>query len=163
MMAIDGAVPANTGVVLRGTPGETYTLTGTNSDAATIEDNALVAVVEATHVNQTATVGDDEYTNFMMSGGKFVKIAASDDPDVKMPANRAYLQILTSALPTDQSARSITLSSDNEATGIIPMDDGRRNMEDVKGALYDLQGRRINGRPTTKGLYIVNGKLVVIK
>ncbi len=159
MMAIDGAVPANTGVVLRGTPGETYTLTGTNSDAATIEDNALVAVVEATHVNQTA--GD--YTNFMMSGGKFIKIAASDDPDVKMPANRAYLQILTSALPTDQSARSITLSWDNEATGIIPMDDGRRKMEDVKGALYDLQGRRINGRPTTKGLYIVNGKLVVIK
>ena len=159
MVAIDGAVPANTGVVLRGTPDETYTLTGTNSDAATIEDNALVAVVEATHVNQT----DGDYTNFMMSGGKFVKIAASDDPDVKMPANRAYLQILTSALPTGTSARSITLSWDNEATGIIPMDDGRRNMEDVKGALYDLQGRRINGRPTTKGLYIVNGKLVVIK
>ena len=31
VVAIDDAVPANTGVVLRGTPGETYTLTGTNS------------------------------------------------------------------------------------------------------------------------------------
>lgn len=31
VVAIDDAVPANTGVVLRGTPGETYKLTGTNS------------------------------------------------------------------------------------------------------------------------------------
>lgn len=28
---------------------------------------------------------------------------------------------------------------------------------------YDLQGRRVSGKPTQPGLYIVNGKLVVIK
>lgn len=27
---------------------------------------------------------------------------------------------------------------------------------------YDLQGRRVSGKPMQKGLYIVNGKLVVI-
>ena len=36
---------------------------------------------------------------------------------------------------------------------------------ELSGAIYDLQGRKIaNGqKPTAKGLYIVNGKKVVIK
>ena len=29
--------------------------------------------------------------------------------------------------------------------------------------VYDLQGRMINGRPTQQGIYIVNGKKIVIK
>lgn len=160
---IDGVVPANTGVLLKGTPGETYTLTGTNSDAATVEGNALVAVTEATHVKQVS--GD--YTNFMMSGGTFIKIEASDDPNVKMPANRAYLKILTSVLPPSDpsSARGITLSWDDDATSISEMEKWR-NGENEK--FYDLQGRLIvNGKLSNgklpKGLYINNGRKVVIK
>jgi hypothetical protein len=150
---IVGAVPANTGVVLKGEPGRTYTLTGTNSDAATLEGNALVAVVEATHVDATSGL----YTNFMMSGGQFIKIEASSDPEVKMPANRAYLQILTSALPS--LARPITLNWENDATGIS--DNKRETI--TNNHCYDLQGRCISGKPSTKGLYIVNGKKIIIK
>ena len=159
---IDGVVPANTGVLLKGTPGETYTLTGTNNEAATVTDNALVAVTEATHVDPI----DGDYTNFMMSGGTFIKIEASDDPNVKMPANRAYLKILTSELPSGQSsARGITLSWDDDATGISEMEKWR-NGENEK--FYDLQGRLIvNGKLSNgklpKGLYINNGRKVVIK
>ena len=158
---IDGVVPANTGVLLKGTPGETYTLTRTNSDAATVEGNALVAVTEATHVDPI----DGDYTNFMMSGGTFIKIEASDD-DVKMPANRAYLQILTSQIdPEPVSARGITLSWDDDATSISEMEKWR-NGENEK--FYDLQGRLIvNGKLSNgklpKGLYINNGRKVVIK
>jgi hypothetical protein len=150
-------VPANTGVVLRGTAGKTYTLTGTNRDAATITDNALVAVTEATHVNQI----DGQYTNFMMSGGMFVKIEASSDANVKMPANRAYLQILTSALPSDSDdpslARSIVLNWDDDATGIQAVRDSRPAVD----GYYNLAGQRV-AHPT-KGLYIVGGRKVVIK
>ena len=159
---IDGVVPANTGVLLKGTPNQTYTLTRTNSDAATVEGNALVAVTEATHVDPI----DGNYTNFMMSGGKFIKIEASDDPNVKMPANRAYLKILTSELPSDPSlARDITLSWDDDATSISEMEKWR-NGENEK--FYDLQGRLIvNGKLSNgklpKGLYINNGRKVVIK
>ena len=32
-----------------------------------------------------------------------------------------------------------------------------------EGAVYDLQGRRLLGKPTAKGIYIINGKLVVMK
>ena len=158
---IDGVVPANTGVLLKGTPNQTYTLTRTNSDAATVEGNALVAVTEATHVDPI----DGNYTNFMMSGGKFILIAASDD-DVKMPANRAYLQILTSQIdPEPVSARGITLSWDDDATSISEMEKWR-NGENEK--FYDLQGRLIvNGKLSNgklpKGLYINNGRKVVIK
>ena len=154
VVAIEGAVPANTGVILKGEPGETYTLTGTNSEAASVTDNALVAVTEATHVD--ATSGD--YTNFMMSGGKFIKIATSDE-SVKMPANKAYLQILTSALPSDPTqARDIVLSWDEEdPTGINEV---RGKKEDVRGEIYNLSGQRVS-KPT-KGLYIIGGKKVFL-
>ena len=148
---IDGVVPANTGVLLKGTPGETYTLTGTNNEAATVTDNALIAVVEATHVDQT--VG--EYTNFMMSGGKFVKIAASSNPDDKIPANRAYLPILTSALPTG-SGQSITLNWDEE-TGVKAV----RNAQFMVNSYYTLDGRKLDGAPSKGGVYINNGKKVI--
>ena len=46
----------------------------------------------------------------------------------------------------------------DEATGI---DATLMNSEKVDGVVYDLQGRRV-AQPT-KGLYIVNGKKVVIK
>ena len=106
VVAINGPVPANTGVLLKGTPNETYTLTGTNNEAATVTDNALVAVTEATHVEPI----DDDYTNFMLKSGTFITIANSEE-SVKMPANKAYLQILTSQIdPDPASARAIRLS-----------------------------------------------------
>ena len=106
VVAINGPVPANTGVLLKGTPNETYTLTGTNNEAATVTDNALVAVTEATHVEPI----DDDYTNFMLKSGTFITIANSEE-SVKMPANKAYLQILTSQIdPEPASARAIRLS-----------------------------------------------------
>ena len=47
------------------------------------------------------------------------------------------------------------------ATTTTGIADVRSKMEDVRGEIYDLQGRRV-AQPT-KGLYIVNGKKVVIK
>jgi hypothetical protein len=44
---------------------------------------------------------------------------------------------------------------------------GIREMSDVRGkrsdSWYDLQGRKLNGKPAQKGVYIYNGKTVVIK
>ena len=101
-------VPAATGVLLEGEPGATFTLTGACGEAPTITDNELVAVTESTHINAT----DGSYTNFMMSGGKFIRIA-DESEDVKMPANRAYLPLLTDAVG---NAKNITLLW--ETTGI---------------------------------------------
>ena len=35
--------------------------------------------------------------------------------------------------------------------------------EESAAAWYDLQGRRLSGQPTAKGLYIHNGKKIVVK
>jgi len=45
-------------------------------------------------------------------------------------------------------------------TGVETMSDGRGKMSD---AWYDLQGRKLNFKPTQKGVYINNGKMRVIK
>ena len=44
-------------------------------------------------------------------------------------------------------------------TGIETMSDGKSKMPDV---WYDLQGRKFNGKPTQKGVYINNGIKVVV-
>ncbi len=148
---VEGTIPANTGVLMKGIGGETYTLVASSQTPEAIEGNALIAVVEATHVDQT--VG--EYTNFMMSGGKFVKIAASSNPNDKIPANRAYLPILTSALPAG-SGQSITLNWDEE-TGVKAV----RNAQFMINSYYTLDGRKRNGAPSKGGVYINNGKKVI--
>ena len=150
---ITGAIPANTGVLLRGDAGEAYTITASSETPEAISDNALVAVTEATHVDQT----DGDYTNFMMKGGKFIKIAASSNPDDKLPANRAYLPILTSALSTIGS-NSIEVKWDEETS--ISNVNGNGNVNH-KDAWYSLDGRKLNGIPAKGGVYINNGKKVV--
>ena len=154
--SISGVVPEQTGLLLRGEAGKTYVITATDEVPATIEGNALVAVVEPTHVEPTA--GD--YTNFMLSGGKFIKIASAET-GVKMPANKAYLQILTSAL-TVAPAPGITLLWDDGWTTAIP------EMSSEQGAIthgdwYTLDGRKLDCKPTKKGLYIHRGRKVVIR
>ncbi len=47
-----------------------------------------------------------------------------------------------------------------DETGIFMMSDGIGKMEDV---WYDLQGRKLSGKPTQKGIYIVGGKKVIVK
>ena len=46
-------------------------------------------------------------------------------------------------------------------TGINAIESSKLKVESSR--FYDLQGRPLNGMPTTKGLYIVNGKKVVVK
>ena len=36
-------------------------------------------------------------------------------------------------------------------------------LHQLSGSVYDLQGRRLDGLPTNKGIYIQNGKKVVVK
>lgn len=142
----NNVIPANTGVLIRGEAGA-YTLSATNATAATVEDNALVAVTEATHVDATSS----QFTNFMLSSGKFIKIAASSDPNVKMPANKAYLQLALG----NTSSKEFTLLWDEDPTAIKFESSEVRKSESI----YDLQGRKVTN-PEKGRLYIINGKVV---
>ena len=52
-----------------------------------------------------------------------------------------------------------------DATGIPNLNDLKdlKDLNVLNAIYYDLSGRRINGQPTEAGIYIVNGKKVVIK
>ncbi len=72
-------------------------------------------------------------------------------------ACRAYFQLDDGQL----YARQFVLNfGDGDASGIETMSDGRGEMSDV---WYSLDGRKLDGKPVQRGLYINNGRKVVIK
>ena len=76
------------------------------------------------------------------------------DNGVIVPAGKCYLEIKKSTGAPDYLA----FYFGDETTGI---NDVRSKVADVRGEVYDLLGRKV-AQPT-KGLYIVNGRKVVIK
>ncbi len=52
------------------------------------------------------------------------------------------------------------ISMDN---GQWKMDNGRWTMDNEAGAWYDLSGRKLDGKPAQKGVYINNGRKVIIE
>jgi hypothetical protein len=61
-------------------------------------------------------------------------------------------------------ARSFVLNlGDGETTGIQEVIGVNEVGEVSDDSWYSLDGRRLSGRPTAKGLYIVNGKKMFIK
>ena len=48
-------------------------------------------------------------------------------------------------------------------TSIKGIDNSQFTIDNWAGAWYTLDGRKLDAKPTTKGVYVVNGKLVVIK
>ena len=73
-----------------------------------------------------------------------------------IPGNKAFL-VLTNA---EAQAKGFVLEfEDGGTTGIETIESSKNSTED--GVYYDLQGRRVEN--PTRGVYIVNGKKVVIK
>jgi len=133
------AVAPNTGLILVATAADSYDIpvaaTGTDISAS----NLLQAAVSA-----TAVTADQAYG---LNDGKFKKLNAGT-----IPAGKAYL--LASSIT---SAPELNIDFGGNATGINEVKDSQF----MVNGYYDLQGRKV-AQPT-KGLYIVNGKKVVIK
>ena len=147
--ALDQTVPANTGILLEGTPSASVNIPVVASGTA-VAGNAF-------EVNTTGTTfsgdGDYYYFGLVKNTLTFRKFTPSS---VAIPASKAYLKVLKSSV--DAGARELNVVFEDEATGIsaIPM-----NSEVMNNNYFDLQGRRV-AQPT-KGLYIVNGKKIIIK
>lgn len=146
-------VPANTGLLLRNALGEDQgAVAAVNvpviASAAAVSENALVAVDTEIAQLPTETTG---YVNYILNkvNGNLGFYKANNQ---KVAAGKAYLQV-----PATAARASFAISFDNETTGIENIEHSALNIENY----YDLQGRRV-AQPQ-KGLYIVNGKKVVIK
>ena len=142
--AIDKAVPANTPLLLKGTANQTYYIPMAGSGASAVSGNLLVAGTG------TAVSSESGKTKYVLSVADekavFKKIGTAG---ATVPAGKAYLEF-----SEEISARGLFL--DGDATAIKNIKVGSDD-----NIYYDLQGRRV--LYPTKGLYIVNGKTVVVK
>ena len=143
-------VPANTGIVVKG-DANTYTIPWGAGE--TVVANILVGVTENTVLNKV----DGDYTNYILAkkNNKLGFYAVSDGSTLS--AGKAYLPLPTAQLPSGAGARQFTMVFDDETTGVQQIQSDVKSNDDY----YDLQGRRVS--MPTHGLYIVNGKKVIIK
>ena len=148
------AAKAGEGLVLKvDEAGVQYSFNVPSTTPATI-DNLLIGVTEAQVI--TETTGD--YTNFILTNGStgigFYKTSGGT-----IAAGKAYLQ-----LPTVSSTRDITMNFvDDDVTGISDMN--CEKLDASKAAVYNLKGQRLQSTDNIRqsGIYIVNGKKVVVK
>ena len=122
------------------------------------EVSKTAVTVETTAVDFVPTLGLTEVTGdpkeILFIGGGNQLLHPSSLPD-NMKGFRAYFQLKGNAA----SASSFSIDfGDGETTGI---DDVRSQMSDVGGEVYNLNGQRV-AQPA-KGVYVVNGKKVIIK
>ena len=142
---VTSKVPANTGLLLKGTAGTCYTIPLADSGTAPA-GNLLKA---GTGANVSPESGKTKYA-LSVAGGEacFKKITAPR----AIPVGKAYLQF------NETIAAHEFLGLDGDATGISNL---TPSLSKGEGEYFDLQGRKV-AQPT-KGLYIVNGHKVVIK
>lgn len=114
-----------------------------NNSITTAEGYTLQFVTETTEL-----ASDDSYDYYGFQGGQFVKAAyATVNPF------RSYIKVAKSA-----NAPATLIWTDDEATGISSL---KADIQNGKADVYDLQGRRVLN--PVRGLYIVNGKKVIVK
>ena len=146
-----------------GKPYLVYLGSGLNVVNPTFEDVTIVSgttTTETTYanfmpvMNPTSLTGGDKSILFVTGGNKLTYPNTNNS----MKGFRAYFQLLGDAA---SGAREFVMDfGDGEVTGIINSQLSIVNSSDT-GMCYDLQGRRVQN--PAKGLYIVNGKKVVIK
>lgn len=149
-------IKANNGVLLLGEAGKSYDLwaysgriasgmpvaTSDNKDYGS--SNRLEPVVEKKHYES------GHY--FVLQNNEFHSILAEGD-EVKVPAGKAVLHLGNE----ETGANARVLKIDDSATGVRAIDNGQLTIDNY----YDLSGRRVD-KPT-KGIYVKNGKKVVVK
>ena len=142
----DRIVNVGTAVVLKSTGNPVMTLTSsTSSDGQTNNLNGVTTLAGVTAAEPSTTY----VLNNKSAGVGFYKLKSENT----IGYGKAYLTY------SGGNAREFFLF--DEATGIEAIDNGQWIMDNEAGVVYDLQGRRV-AQPA-KGLYIVNGKKVIIK
>lgn len=150
-------IPANTGVIIQGNSG-TYTFPRYRGTVDPIPANLLrgsltnitpakalqEANASSTSIVMTLGLGGNGYVGFYKYTGKTLN------------ANRAYL-IYDKGAQSNLNMLSIG-GMGGEFTGINDVD-----ARFDEGAWYTLQGVRLNGKPLQRGVYLHNGKAVVVK
>ena len=159
-------IPAYTGVLLRAVGGETptaaagaaedfyYTIGEKDINAPVTGETVRMRGVYERDLVLTSTPG----TWYVMQQGEFRKLPTTAATPIRIPAHRAYLELPAQAA----GAKAMLFFND----GPVPTEIDAFGLDDVlkpedASPVYDLQGRRVAS--PSKGIYVRNGKKVVIK
>ena len=140
------------GYILKGSAG-TYTVKVVDDEHASYPSATYLKGQVSAGTVAASTTGKYHYIFAKNSSSQigFFKLKADHD----LGANKAYLETDDDIAPT--SGARVEMLFDGETTGISQIDNGQWTTDNY----YDLQGRKV-AQPT-HGLYVVNGKKVVIK
>ena len=146
---------ANEGVLLKGEVGGTYTYQIAETDPGLYTGNRVIGVREDTTLVQTESDGksnwvlQSDYKLHLVSNGTIKSgrayVHETNDGDTNFGAKGIYL--------------SFALNEENNTTGIDSVENKKADEENV---YYTLSGVRVIN-PTEKGVYIKNGKKVIIR
>lgn len=141
-------VPALTPILVKnvGDTDQTFLLIPTTTQETVSFYNGFKGTLEAT----TIAASDDTKNNYAFNGQQFVWVKDA----IAIGANKAWLEIPAAAA----AARSLSIVF-GDATGVRSIDNGQLTIDNW----YDLNGRKLDGMPTKKGIYIMNGRKVVIR
>ena len=81
----------------------------------------------------------------------------------ELNAFRAYFKIGEDGAASAREITDFNIHFEDESTGIVSVHSSQSIVHSEADAWYTLDGRKLQGKPTKKGMYIVNGRKVVIK
>ena len=150
---ITGSVKGGTGLFLMGTPGATVTLTSVASSNE-LSGNLLKGTLAPTYVGAGEVYG--------LKNNQFVPSSSAG----KISAGKAYLD--AEDIPDVSEAKALIFVFEDTTTGIeaihsedSSMNNGQWTMDNAK--IFNLAGQRLDNSQLRKGIYIVNGKKVLVK
>ncbi len=149
----DGIIPAETGVVIRGTKGQ-YLFSKSASEGTEVNGNLLYGYAGDAEYAEVA-LPEDGSTNYVLTVNEGNAGFYKKDTGFKVYNHKAYLNV-----PATQNGAAMTLrlrfDNNDGTTDIMELPTSPLG---VKPVIYDLSGRRVE--KAGKGVYIVNGKKVV--
>lgn len=149
--------PAGEGLMLKGTANETFYVPALfNLTPEALTGNSLKGLTKITEVETT----DGAYTNFILSQQNGVVAWYPLAAKYALKAHSAYLQLPTDDVFTNDGTRAIGMEfEDGVTTGFIQIaTDGTED-----GDWYGIDGIKFNQKPTQRGVYINNGRKVIVK
>lgn len=142
-------VPANTGLILKGTAGSenTYSIETTDDDTLDdVSENMLTSNTTGTYTVETGNV----YVLSNLDDGKPGFYLASQG--IHVAQYKSFL-----VLSENPARKGLTFDEETTVTGV---NETKMNMTD-DGEFYDLHGHRV--QHPTKGVYVTNGKKRIMK
>lgn len=159
---------ANTNEVIENPVFEGVTIVRGEAGSVTSKDNGedkgsvtFVGTYSPTEIFTT------DKTNLYMGADNTVYYPWGDGmTSFKVNAFRAYFKLnngLVCGEPTGEggSINAFVLNFGNGETNTV--ENSRMTVEDESGTWYTIDGWKLKGKPTTKGIYVNNGRKVVVK